>query len=99
MVSNKCGYLYFKNQHVTRHTFFNISSTAHYSPSQQHVDAYVTYVTSVLPAKSYVNTFFDLTFVAINKKKFYSFKLLLHKNFKHYHSFNTLYIFKMAATR
>jgi len=52
------------------YTFFNISSTAHYSSSHQHVDAYITYVTSVLPAKSYVNTFFDLTIVAINKTKF-----------------------------
>jgi len=49
--------------------FCNISCTAHYgyNPSQQHVGAYVTYVTSVLPAKFYINTFFDLTIVATNK--------------------------------
>ena len=89
MVRNKCGYLYFKNQHVTRHMFCNISCTAHYSPSQQHVGAHITYVTSVLPAKSYINTFFDLTIVATNKTKFHSFKFLIHKTLKHYHSFNT----------
>jgi hypothetical protein len=50
--------------------FISISCTPHYSESRQHIGAYVIYVTSVLPAKSYVNTFFYLTIVAINKKKF-----------------------------
>jgi hypothetical protein len=74
--------------------FISISCTAHYSQSQQHIGAYVTYVTSILPAKSYVNIFFDLTIVAINKTKFHSFKLFLHKNFKYFHSFNNAIHFK-----